>query len=688
MSRNRPFTSILAVCLLVFAIPVAAEGDPFAAGLKWGLEKSVGAIAGMAYNNDCKALNLDYESDNSWYCGVFAALSGEKENEFKERMLHNMERIRGSLKNIERGIAEIQRQQQAVFELNQIILLKLDEVGPETTIGKNISRIRTVFDEQFSRMFRNPVEGAAQPTSLDPERMRTFARQIVFTDRMHDLLGVIHDQLVRSQIAGKDPLLRAYARRAFEQIKNDPAKGLEPAYVYLESAVDGLLADQRRGFILYVWAAETLQSDCEVATNQAADGTITAAQAESRCKAARELPHTADEYRAIFAEHLRAQLNELNAGLEYQVLAASNTHARQPDFVIPAAAPLFRRVDLFTAGNLGDGLGIRGRVITMGDTFNGNLSIAGTPRTPSGTANSVPTRGGRVDWWKASTPGVYDQVHFSNEWKIYHYHVPSAAAGTYAIDTALPHRPQITVADITLGTGDTERSVPFGNFTAIDRAGGGYALLSGEWEHVTKDDITWTGGLNEGRNERYFDAAKLRAGVLHSGSLEWRAGLAPNDQYIKLNKYSYARSRKKIRNPQGGELTLYGRFGDTLPKVCGDIACADFQANQVVSRLLDLSKPLFGGRSADVAVRAALVIDNDGAAGTNGLVWEKKGTTDTRFEDRVTAVDGSKRIRLDNSGTYIHFGGGVTMNAQTSTTSQTRWWMFGLMFVENAYLTE
>ncbi|HXH95508.1 MAG TPA: hypothetical protein VNN25_28280 [Thermoanaerobaculia bacterium] len=97
---------------------------------------------------------------------------------------------------------------------------------------------------------------------------------------------------------------------------------------------------------------------------------------------------------------------------------------------------------------------------------------------------------------------------------------------------------------------------------------------------------------------------------------------------------------------------------------------------------------MFGGRSADVSVRAALVIDNDGAAGSNGLVWEKKGTSDSGFEDRLKAGNESKRIRLDNSGTYIHFGGGIKMNAQTSTTSKTQWWMFGLVFIENAYLTE
>lgn len=689
MSRDTTFRSVLAVCLLLLTFPARADGDPFAAGLKWGLEKSVGELAGMGYKINCKAKDLDYKSDESWYCGVFASLSGQNEAEFKERMLHNMAKIRGSLANIESGIAEIQRQQAAIYDLNRLILLRLDEVGPETTIGKNISRIRTVYDEQFSRMFRNPVGGSVQPATLDPERMRTFARQIIFTDRMHDLLGVIHDQLVRSQIPGKDPLLRAYAQRAFEQIKNDPANGLEPAYIFLESAVDGLLADQRKAFVLYVWAAETLQSDCEVARNEAQAGKITAARADERCKPFNEFPHTADEYRATFAEHVRGQLNELNAGLEYQVLAASDWQSRDANFLLPVAERLFRRVDLFTAGNL-ESYGVRGRVISMGDVFNGNLSIAGAVRTPAGAANVVTTRGGRVDWWKATTtPGTYDEIRFGDQWKIHHYHLPSVAAGTYRIDTSLPYRPEIVVSSIELGTeGAIKTRVPFGSFTAIERAGGGYALFSGEWEHVTKDEIKWVGGLQEGWNERHFEPANRRAGMLYSGTLEWNAANAPKDQYIEADKYSYARSRKRIRNPRGGELTLVANFGDTLPKICGDTACADFERYQVLSRLLDLSKPLFGGRSADVSVRAALVIDNNGASGTNGMVWEKHGTTDSTFEDRLIARTESKRIRLDDSGTMIHYGGGVKMNAQTSTTSKTRWWTFGLIDIQNAYLTE
>lgn len=689
MRRNRTFRSILAVCFFVVAVPAVVKGDPVAAGLQAGLQKSMGVLASMAYNTNCRAQNLDHASDDSWYCGVFASLSGEKEKEFKDRMLHNMEKIRGSLANIETGIANIQEQQRQIYDQNRLILLRLDEVGPETIIGERISKIRTLYNEQFVRMFRNPREGGQQPAALDPRRMRALANDILFRYEVHDLLGVIHDQLVNSQVAGKDPLLRAYAKRAFEQIKNDPANGLEPAYAYIESAMDGLIADQRKGFVLYVWAVETLQTDCEVAKNEAADGTISADDAKSRCKAFDDFPHTANEYRVTFTEHLREQLRELNAGLEYQVLAASDTHARQTNFLPAVAGRLFARADLFTAGNLEEDYGVRGRVIAMGDTFDGELSVAGTKYRASGAAvNRVPTRGGRVDWWKiTSRPNAYDEVHFSGEWKIYHYRA-SLPVGTYSIDTSLPYRPQISVANVTLGTGDTETTVPFGSFTAISRAGGGYALLSGEWEPVVKDEIKSRGGLTERWNEYLFDPANLRAGMMYSGDLEWKPANAPQDQYLEVNRYSYARSKKHVRYPKGGELTLHGTFGDTYPKVCGDAVCADFTEYQVVSRLLHLSKPLFGGRSADVTVRAALVIDDNGPSGTNGIVWKKWGTTDTKFEDQIVARNGSHRIHLDNKGANIHFGGGVKMNAQTSTTSKTQWWLFGLVFIENAYLTE
>jgi hypothetical protein len=58
-----PFAFVLVVCLLVYAVPAEAA---FSAGLRFGLEKSVGFIAGVGYKTNCKARDLDYKSDDSW----------------------------------------------------------------------------------------------------------------------------------------------------------------------------------------------------------------------------------------------------------------------------------------------------------------------------------------------------------------------------------------------------------------------------------------------------------------------------------------------------------------------------------------------------------------------------------------------------------------------------------------------
>jgi hypothetical protein len=86
-----------------------------------------------------------------------------------------------------------------------------------------------------------------------------------------------------------------------------------------------------------------------------------------------------------------------------------------------------------------------------------------------------------------------------------------------------------------------------------------------------------------------------------------------------------------------------------------------------------------------VSVRAALLIDRNCESGSKRPGVGKEGHD--RFEVRRPSEGRheSKRIRRDNSDTFIHFGGGVKMNTQTSSTNNTRCWMFGLIFIENAY---
>ena len=120
---------VLVPLLIAVALPCFAEGDPFAEGLKFALEKSVGKLAEMGYKTNCKAKNLDYKSDDTWYCGAFATLSGQNEAEYKERVAHQLSAIRTELANISKGITAIEQGQERIYNQNEQILLRLDEIG-------------------------------------------------------------------------------------------------------------------------------------------------------------------------------------------------------------------------------------------------------------------------------------------------------------------------------------------------------------------------------------------------------------------------------------------------------------------------------------------------------------------------------------------------------------------------------
>jgi len=86
----------------------------------------------------------------------------------------------------------------------------------------------------------------------------------------------------------------------------------------------------------------------------------------------------------------------------------------------------FASADRFTSLMLGEPLGIRGRIFSMGDKFDGKIKITLADHSIKeiiGEKFSVST-GKTVDWWetKANTNAVYDTVHFSDIWNVYRYH--------------------------------------------------------------------------------------------------------------------------------------------------------------------------------------------------------------------------------------------------------------------------
>jgi hypothetical protein len=668
-----PSPKRLALLLLtaLFALPCLADGpaavenptfsiDP----VKTAVELSVKQLASMGYNTNCRAKNLDYASDDSWYCGLFAKLSDAKETEWKDRLVHRLSKIEEQVTKINTALEKIQQQQETLVSKNDQILTRMNEVGTESTIGKSVSQIRLDWNNEYVPLFTGK-------STLTQERALAFAHRIVFTDELHRQIGIINDQLTQNSF-GNDTLLRSYGRR----ILQTGTSNLDRPYEYIESVLQGLIAEERRGYVMYVWAAETLQSSCEMGGD---------------CTDSKKLPHTADEFRRLFAGYLDQQLAEFNSAIEFTVLARSDTHRRTP-FILPEhGLRILARADFFTSAMLDEGYGLRGRVISMGDGFDGKLALNGNqPLPPSKMITMPPVYGARVDYWRATkTANVYDEVRLGDRWKIYHYHDKGRTHAAHIL-TALPYTPKtIELRSMKLDDGST---VFAGSFTAIERAGGGYALLSGTgYDHLRSEpDPTILGALHRKSDKAYFDPNVPYAGFLYGGQLEWEVnrGVRGQDQHIEAKRGSYARSKKEIRFPQGGQLTLGVELGDTHNIVCPGGACSDHSPYVVVKRGSEFKKGGIGSRDARMNTRAAVVLGTDEKS-NNGIVWKRDSLFSSPIDERVEIRKESAPVTLEANQPYkLIFGGETDLDIQTSGTNASTFLTDAVVVLSNAYLGE
>lgn len=645
--------------------PAAVENPTFPIGpVKTAVELSVKQLASMGYNTNCRAKDLKYKSEDTWYCGLFAKLSGADETEWKDRLVKRLADIETQVTKINSALEKIQQQQDTLANQNEQILTRINDVGAEVTIGKSVSQIRLDWKNEYVPLFTGK-------SALTEERALAFAHRIVFTDELHRQIGIINDQLTQNSF-GNDTLLRSYGRRFLQS----GTTNLDTPYEYIESVLQGLIAEERRGYVMYVWAAETMQSSCEMGGD---------------CTDSRKLPHTAEEFRRLFAGYLDQQLAEFNSAVEFTVLARSDTHRRSP-FILPDhGLRILARADFFTSAMLDDGYGLRGRVISMGDGFDGNLALSGNqPLRPSTMVTMPPVYDARVDYWRATkTPNVYDEVRLGDRWKIYHYHDKGRAHATHIL-TPLPYTPKtIELRSMLLDTGST---VLAGSFTAIERAGGGYALLSGTgYDHLRSEpDATILGALLRKSDHGYFDANVPYAGFLYGGQLEWELnrGVRGQDQHIEAKRGSYARSKKEIRFPQGGQLTLGVELGDTHHIVCPAGACSDHSPYVVIKRGSEFKKGGVSSRDARMNTRAAVVLGTDEKS-NNGIVWKRDSLFSSPIDERIEIRKESAPVTLEANQPYkLIFGGETDLDIQTSGANASTFLTDAVVVLHNAYLGE
>ncbi len=646
MRSKTAFRLVLAVALgtFVFARPAAAaEGSPMdsiaASGGKLLLEKGAQWMAGYIYKNDCKGANHDVAS---LVCGALGQFSGEKEKEWKANITAELAAIRGDLALLQQGQLVMQTQLNTIVQQNNVLHAKIATIADQTVAQSNIRTIQTLWNQYFVPLF-------ADATSFRRDQILKFAQAVINEHHLNIKLGKLTETLTVSGAGNNPPLLRSYAGVLNAQLPaNELRASLLPSYEYFEGVMSSLLFEQRKGFLMYAWAAEILESECQLRT----------------CTTAERPPLSAAAYTKTFNVEVARQLEAFNSSLEWLVLARSDVHGPDANFLHADAAEVFYRADLLAAANA-DSYGLWGRVVAMGDRWDGKLDISGRTLTPASQAE-VPVEGGPVDWWRASaTPLVYDELSFASSWRIFRYRQADAKLGPYEIRTTLPGKPplgvNVTPVNLDLNPREVvkELVVPFGSFLAVERAGGGYALLSGTWQEYKPHEGAGSGLLKPSHNVLVADAKQWRVGVENRGELLFdtkkQAGAR---QYGEWEKVAALISNKQIRYPAGGNVTLNARFGTqgfTGDSTKGSTTYDASYANRdsMLGMWTDYETGGINPKAAELKARVAFVFgDRDSA---NGLVYQENRTFNSPGAwhlDRAVRETGSATARLDRGHSY------------------------------------
>jgi hypothetical protein len=252
------------------------------------------------------------------------------------------------------------------------------------------------------------------------------------------------------------------------------------------------------------------------------------------------------------------------------VLSYSEPHFGDPGLMFPPGSlNTLMRANYLTM-TLSGKQGMWGRVYSMGDKWNAAATIkCGTIWSTSfmpAMDYKVPVNdaSGTLDWWVSTGKNaVYDEVHFAKEWRVLHYqyqqtpglcelqsvvpgspnHIPWAEKGTEVIEVMGPDNTKIN----------------FGSFLGVQRAGGTYAMVSGDWSgghsqpyredggDATKKDIRYTWHID--KNHKFGP----QIGLFHGGRGEFSGGDTKVFHYSIIHMHN----RKKIRFPDDRKLTLH-----------------------------------------------------------------------------------------------------------------------------------
>lgn len=638
--------SAVLVALMCLAIPGFAEDKEStakalgkAAGAKIG-EAAAKYVAGKLYDSSC--VNVNNDAVISYVCDVMRGFSGRDESEWKAKIETKLNEISSRLETIEQVQRDIHND---LMKNHRAMDAKVDQIAADVMAVEKLVRIEGLWEKYQTQFDKVDAD-------VTKESMVAFANEII-ANEPHSILTQLN-VLLTNPPKGQ-PILKFpfYEWRVQNQTLPGSLNANE-IYDFAEKKFIEYRGRQQKAYTMYYWAASVLETQCQF----------------SRESCVRP-PRPLKDFQADYVRYTRLQTEAFNSAVDWFLLSYAFPRANvQPNFLPRTATDVYLRANLVTSAIAGEGSGLWGRVISMGNAWDGSLQVKcgsstqtltpvlkyTAPLGGNGMVIPGPDDGRPLDWW-VSTAGntTYDEVHFSDRWQMLHYSLPSAPAGPCSVVSRLPKggvlpwvNPVSEVVDIDVpGIGKLRG----GSFLAIQRAGGNYALVSGGgWVGSREPEKTEEGnGVREQEYTWMIEPDHLQGpwvGLRVKGKAKY---YVPKFSSRIRNRHRILLAQQKdIRFPERGEVKLIyfpgncGRLcdGDATSILRYDIANNDTDSKK--GKLLAKASIMFGdGSIPDLPQGGGVFVDGSYDKTGDRRTKDIKGSQVGSFE-----VDPSKRYRL------------------------------------------
>ena len=659
----------IALFVLLTALPVMAEDEDTvtsiakSAGVKGG-EVAAKLLAGLLYDTSC--VNRNTDQFTGYVCTVLGSVSGRTEDKWKQEVTNQLKEINSKVDTLTVGQREIQR---SLAEMKSDLNNKFNAVAQNVVAVQHLVKIEGLW-EKYQAQFDKVDQDVTRDSML------SFAREIV-AEKPYTMLAELNAVLTQGIPATDGQPLVRYPLSEW-RIAHSAGMGFEPkmmdAYEYAEKRFIDFRLREQKAYAMYLWAASVLETQCNLNPGQ--------------CQ---QPPRSTKDFKDDWNRYTQQQAAAFNSAVDWLLLSYSPYRQTfTGGFLSPnRAADVLQRANYVTSTMLGTGEGLWGRVISAGNAWDGSLQVTcgGSAQTlmpvltyavPAGGSGiyTIGPDSGPVDWWVSKGGNaVYDEVHFAADWQNRIYSLPTAKAGPCSVSPALPKggvlpwvQPDRKVVEVD----GTEKRFAFGSFVAVQRAGGTYALVSGDWSGMTAPYFRKDGdGELVGQEDQWIIEPNRqggpRIGLYRKGRAEYSMSLKRLSSRVHLISRIALSAGKEVRFPEDSRVRIHFFPGNCERELCNGLGANSILAYDIENNDTEAKKGTLEAKAAVSFVDTSIADLQSGPGltvdGSYGKTGDHKTLNVTGPQSAVMQLDPRKSYQLTYSISFDLWTEGRGTNA-------------------------